>query len=324
MFLALATFVDWSKIQSMKQGMEAVSQHECLRQCCSAVCERRERRRLIVRESAGGEARGGEDLPPSISLSDGDFAVGSTIRPTRPDPAEREAIANSVMGLYNPPARLRKKDKDLLKRVWSIQQGYLGSQLKCPGCNTLGSLGQISIHHKDGILSHNDPDNLEPACFECNRNEGAIVRRRVKAQVTQSEREQSRGPPSLPHVFIPNESESLQRHKKQRMGFNLWLYHPKNGLAGQGALFSRRGIAMKAVDVVGMGSWKTYASYVDEDVVGGYWEQGPEGDVADILERTGKPFPLERLGMRTPDQEERNGPPKRRTDEPPDHVKEVV
>lgn len=206
--------------------------------------------------------------------------------------SEREAQCRAVMALYHPPVRLKKNHKDLLKTAWSIKQGYDGSKLECLVCGVLRSLAEITVHHKDNAEEHNDPDNLEPACWECNRTEGVLVRRRLKAQVATRERELNAQAPVLAY---PGESESLQRHKQQRLAFNIWLYHPKTGIP-QGGLLSKRGTAMQAVDVVSMGSWKTYWSYVEEDIAGGYWERKdtPEGE---MIERTAKPFPLARMGM---------------------------
>jgi HNH endonuclease len=198
------------------------------------------------------------------------------------------------MALYRPPSRLKAPHKRLLKTAWSIRQGYDGSKLECFMCSKLGAFAEITVHHGDNIESHNDPDNLSPACWECNRKEGLLVRRRQKAEVASREREILAHMPERPQ---PGESDSLQRHKKERLAWNLWLYHPKTGFP-QGSLVSRRGLPLQAPDQIGYGSSKTYWFYLEEDTASGYWEvrDTTEGEK---VERTAKQFPLERMGMKS-------------------------
>lgn len=218
---------------------------------------------------------------------------GSITKPTRQTTPEREAQFQSLMALYRPPTRLKTPHKRLLKTAWSIRQGYDGSKLECLMCRRLGSFAEITVHHADNVEEHNDPDNLSPACWECNRKEGVLVRRRQKAQVAALEREARAQAVAEEH---PAESESLQRHKRERLAWNLKLYHPKTGFP-QGSLVSKRGLPLQAPDWVGFGSSKTYWFYLEEDIASGYWEirETKEGD---MVERTAKPFPLERMGMK--------------------------
>jgi hypothetical protein len=196
------------------------------------------------------------------------------------------------MVLYRPPTLLRKHHKDLLKTAWSIRQGYDGSKLECLMCRKLFDLSSITVHHRDNVEAHNDPDNLSPACWKCNKTESDMVRRRVKAEVATRERELLAQVSTSPQ---PGESESLQRHKKERLAWNLWLYHPKTGFP-EGAVLSKRGLPLQAPDKIGYGSSKTYWFYMEEDIASGYWliQETTEGDK---VERTAKPFPLARMGM---------------------------
>ena len=232
-------------------------------------------------------------MSPSISADSALSKSGSTSKPTRPNSPEREARYLALMALYRPPTLLKAPHKRLLKTAWSFRQGYDGSKLACLMCPKVLDFAGITVHHKDRVEAHSDPDNLSPACWECNRREGVLVRRRQKAQVASREREILTHLPASAH---PGESESLQRHKKERLAWNLWLYHPKTGFP-EGSLVSKRGIPLQAVNVVGYGSSKTYWFYLEEDIAAGFWEvrETTEGDK---VERTSKPFPPERMGMK--------------------------
>lgn len=110
----------------------------------------------------------------------------STTTQTSP---EREIQFKAIMANYRPPITLRTPHKKLLKTAWSIRQGYDGTKLECFFCHKLEDFGGITVHHQDNNEEHNDPDNLSPACWDCNRKEGNIVRLRKKAEVRERERE---------------------------------------------------------------------------------------------------------------------------------------
>lgn len=94
-----------------------------------------------------------------------------------------------LLSMYRPLTYLRPEQKKLLKTVWSLEQGLDGMRLKCDFCKNVMDFSQITIHHKDGDESHNELPNLAPACWEDNRKEGWMVRRRKAAQASKSEKE---------------------------------------------------------------------------------------------------------------------------------------
>lgn len=94
-----------------------------------------------------------------------------------------------LLSMYRPLAYLRPEQKKLLKTVWSLDQGLDGTRLGCEYCKVVMDFSQITVHHRDGEESHNELPNLAPACWEDNRKEGWMVRRRKAAQASKSERE---------------------------------------------------------------------------------------------------------------------------------------
>ena len=208
--------------------------------------------------------------------------------------SERETLYQSLIANYRPPVTLRTSHKKQLKTAWSIRQGHDGSKCECFFCKNLKIFSDLTIHHRDGNEDHNDAENLTPACYECNRKEGWVVRLRKKAEVVERERELTAPTESQPLEWS---SEEGRRHDKMRYRWNNWIYHTNKGLGrNMGQRFNKESLPLLAVDILALGSSKTYAHYLKEDIAAGYWMEFEEDGVTKI-ERSGKTFPPERMGI---------------------------
>ena len=207
-----------------------------------------------------------------------------------------------MMSLYRPPASLKKHHKDLLKTAWSIRQGYDGTKLGCSFCIKVGTFGEITVHHKDGNEGHNDPNNVAPACWDCHMKEGWMVRRRKKAEATELERENALRSLAVSQMNMDNAAWEPKQSARMRFFYQNKLYHPKTGIAkDSGTVFGIKGLASQLKDMAGFGESVTYRRYLDDDLNAGYFvfiaaEKNPDG--IDKIERSDKPYPLERLGLK--------------------------
>jgi hypothetical protein len=208
----------------------------------------------------------------------------------------REEQFQAMMAFYHPPTWLKKSHKDFLKTAWSIREGYDGSKLSCLFCGKVKELREITVHHKDGIETHNDPANLGPACKPCNETEGWAVRKRRQAEdrekTAQTQAALQAGKPLLPYT-----SEESARSFGLRTKFNRWAYDPATGMAKDvGGTWHIKGLANQAVHGVGivrgkLGDSSTFEKYIKADLAGGIWNI-PDNDDPEKIERTSKPFPF--------------------------------
>ena len=177
----------------------------------------------------------------------------------------------NLLKLYQPPSILKTNHKKLIKTVLSLKHGYDGSKDICFSCKRLLESKDLQVHHKDGNISHNDIDNLDDACADCNYKEGWLVRRRKVA-----EREQERVPsaqPSstqtIPISDTPASSRELEKAEDMRPAWNAWVNDMERGpFAGEGAKIRAKDLSRMAVHALGGGSSITYRRYIDEDEFG--------------------------------------------------------
>lgn len=131
---------------------------------------------------------------------------------TKSKVARLRPAAQLILRAYRPPSELRPEHKDLLKTVWSVDQGFDGERARCVFCKVVKILRDMTVHHDDGVRSHNDFDNLSPACYPCNKDESLKVMRRQRAEVRSRERKSERrvttGRPANPGEL----SEEIVRH----------------------------------------------------------------------------------------------------------------
>jgi hypothetical protein len=206
-------------------------------------------------------------------------------------PDERE---QALVLLYRPPSLLKKAHKDLLKTIWSFKQRHDGTEAECFVCHRVLKLGDLTVHHRDGDIRHNDLGNLRPACWECNRLEGWLVRRREAAK---KEREARLQPSNIADQPLRYNAEEGARSHAMRTRFNRWAYDPCTGLCRElGSRWDIKALAKKAVHGIGLvrdklGDQQTYRRYLEADLAGGIWDC-PDPDDPELIERSSKPFPF--------------------------------
>lgn len=156
---------------------------------------------------------------------------------------------------------MRTHHKDLVKRIFSLEQGFDGSIALCYGCSRQGEVEHMQIHHKDHIESHNEIDNLAIMHQNCNNHEHARWRLSKLASV----REESLLTPPTRWVSREGEKGELMRKK-----WNAWLCDNVDGPFAKCIELPVKDLAALAVHALDIGSSVTYRRYITEDALGGY------------------------------------------------------
>lgn len=198
---------------------------------------------------------------------------------TNPD---REKILKQLLAIYKPKQRLRKKDRDLVKTILSLMEGFDGTEGKCCVCNKVGSTDvDLQLHHKDEVESHNEIENLALAHGPCNKKDWWARRRPSK----QPECERKSSQPSTPNVHTNWSGREGEKHDVMRARWDLWLTdkegpfgdHKEGAVIGAearlGWLAAAAVHALKHDDddetIGSVGSSVTYRRYIDEDAAAG-------------------------------------------------------
>lgn len=197
------------------------------------------------------------------------------------------------MALYRPPARLRPSHKELLKTIWSFQQRYDGTNVECFACHKVKPFDDITVHHSDGVDSHNGFGNLSPACWSCNGHESWLVRRRKMAMQRGSGIRREREGEAQSDRFdnsetIQNASSALEgiKHIRMKNNWNEWIrgkasipsqdeypFPLLRGLPSGIKLWEKaRKIARIAEQACGEGSNKTYFDYLESNIEQGLFK----------------------------------------------------
>jgi hypothetical protein len=142
----------------------------------------------------------------------------------------------------------------------------------------------LIIEHMDNDENNYAPANLHWACWSCNQKKGKTSDRLLPQSVSENTRREWT-------------SEEGARHDSMTYRYRNLLFHPHNGMmVNEGARVGLVKLSKKLPDLVGKGSSVTFRRYIEEDIEAGYFEVKTE-DGVDIIERTDKAYPLERLGV---------------------------
>lgn len=203
----------------------------------------------------------------------------------------------ALLALYRAPVVLKKPHKDLLKTIWSFAQGLDGFHVRCFSCGKVFDFPGSTVHHCDGNVRHNEFENLDPACWDCNRREGWLVRKRQVAERRERKKEADAQIQTATQQLLPFADEQQARSHALRTKFNRVLYDPSDGLAkDEGYHASIKGLAKIMVHKVGvvrgkLGTSQTFEKYLKDDLAGLIWKS-PDEDDLDVIERTSRPFPF--------------------------------
>jgi hypothetical protein len=222
--------------------------------------------------------------------------------PTQPA-VEREKLLNYLLSIYHAPQRLRTHHRKIARSILSLKQGYDGLTKGRCFMGEERDLDLLQLHHKDGVESHNEIDNLDLACSTHNLQEDWIVRRRKKAELRQTEKEREKESvasaglvaqprteqeaweglnrdgvkaPAVEPFAVPT---SLETEKAERMrpAWDKWVRNMKKGPFAPDGKPKLRAIdlAEMAHHSLGEGSSETYRRYIKEDRWGPleYWKE---------------------------------------------------
>jgi hypothetical protein len=217
----------------------------------------------------------------------------------QPSSSEREKLLTYFLSIYHAPQRLRTNHRKIARSILSLKQGYDGlTKGRCFFCGKERDLELLQLHHKDGVESHNDVENLDLFDPVCNVKEDWVVRTRKKAELRQTEKtrekeniappglaEQPRTEPQVPKALaispwaVPTSLET-DKHERMRPKWNKWIADMKKGPFAEfkdqkDAKLRARDLASMAVHALGEGSSETYRRYIEEDRFGPleYWKE---------------------------------------------------
>lgn len=180
-----------------------------------------------------------------------------------------------------------------MTRKWGSAYSWVGRLLDIRdghACFICGKGDGLIVGHLDDDEADMDPDNLRWFCWSHNQK----WKGRTRGLVPQKEREPQA------HERKEWSSKEGERHDTMRFLWDNLLYHPKAGLlAVEGARVSKSKLPSKAIDFIGYGSSKTTAWYQKEDLDNGYLRETRDEDGTPLVERTAKPFPPSKLGMKS-------------------------
>ena len=177
-----------------------------------------------------------------------------------------------------------------MTRQWGRAYQWVGAYLdlrdghKCFFCGK--SDIALIVEHLDRNPTNYDPGNLHWSCWSCNQ------KKELFPKPLPQERE-NEGP-----AHGEWSSEEGARSDRMTYRYRQELYHPKNGrMKDQGTRFGKTALAEWLEEWTGVGKSTTYLKYLSKDITAGYLNQFEEDGMLK-LERTEKPYPLERLGMK--------------------------
>jgi hypothetical protein len=206
---------------------------------------------------------------------------------------QREKQLEFLKILYKPKQRLRTDDKALIKRILSLEQGFDGTEGKCFYCSEVSKIdGELTVHHRDGIISHNELGNLSIAHGSCNTSEWNRQRRATKKSViglSDQNRERKNIPPIHAQAHgdadIGWSAREGEKHDEMRYRWGRWIHDLEAGpFRGIGGAIRRSLLAEKAVygcsqDEEPFGNSQTYSRYIKEDTAAGIFESWKEGAI---------------------------------------------
>jgi hypothetical protein len=206
----------------------------------------------------------------------------------------RENLLQQLKSRYTAPQRLKKKHKDLIKIVKSLEQGYDGTEAICTFCKQRRSINELEVHHATHLLNQNQLHQLQPACKPCNGSENqTVLAQKRLSDPRQGESELGRvalvGNGSVLEDelnSVPFSSREGMKAAIMRPSYDRWVRDLVNGpfsepyRSFQGRVISSyswnvRKLAEAAPYgcslTIGkaLGSSKTYLKYIKEDVEGG-------------------------------------------------------
>jgi hypothetical protein len=170
-----------------------------------------------------------------------------------------------LVSSYKPKQRLRKRDKDLAKMILSLLQDQDGTVGKCFGCQRVLEIQLLQLHHKDGVINHNELGNLELADQHCNNLEHAERSKRVSDPSHRSTVRENMGAGAQDGT--PWSSREGVKHERMRARFNSLLADTFGNQID--AELSVDYLARVMVSRVGEGSSVTFRRYIEEDGVEG-------------------------------------------------------
>ena len=178
-----------------------------------------------------------------------------------------------------------------MTRPWGSAYSWIGRYLDLRDghrCLMCGTEEGLIVEHWDNDQKNPSPDNLHWFCWSCNQKKKA-----TQGLLPKIEREPKAG------AEARWSSQEGERHDKMRFLWDNFLYHPATGiLSNEGARISKSKLPSLAIDFIGFGSSKTTAWYQKEDLDNGYLRETRDEDGTPFVERTGKPFPAPKLGMK--------------------------
>lgn len=203
----------------------------------------------------------------------------TTYQDCKPD---RVPELRQLLEIYKPKQRMRKPDKDLVKRILSLMQGYDGDVARCiiPDCSRVEPIDVLELHHYNELESDNKVQNLGPIHHACNSALNGRQREATKKLLLDRS---GQGMRVSDHTTLARQgtengtsewtSREGEKHDLMRHRWNVWIHGEQGIFKGvTGAKIRITALAKSAVHALGTGSSVTYRRYIEEDFYGGIFD----------------------------------------------------
>lgn len=215
----------------------------------------------------------------------GEPGTGSRVVPleTQASPTALAPASEREKHLW--PYSRRPDDRKEAERLYGLQKGF------CAACRKVPE-GRFELDHIDDDPLNKAPANKQLLCKPCN------LAKRNRAGQRSMERERE-SPPAVP---TPTKgewtSEEGKRSDRMVYFYRQALFHPQTGrMVTIGTKKPLKAFAADLADECGEGQAQTFERYLRDNALQGYFVVTSAKGI-DWIERTGKKYPLDRLGLK--------------------------
>ena len=189
----------------------------------------------------------------------------------------------NLIATYTPPNYLRTKHRQLIKKIYSLQQGFDGTKAFCCICGKIGEVEDMDVHHYNHIVGDNRLANIGPAHGKCNdaengRSKQAYVDRSCayprQGEGENQEQAATRTATQAQLSSLSFSNKEGAKHEVMRPSYDNWIRDAVNGPFAKTYRIAKLQLSEAAPYACSkqkgkaLGSSKTYLKYINEDIQG--------------------------------------------------------